>query len=121
MKGPLNGIRVLTVESFIAGPMASMWLADAGAEVVKIEAPAGGDTARNVPPLKGQGSGSQSLSFIRANRNKRSVALDLKSEEGGRPSLRSCAKPTCSWRMPTQLRFRGLASPTPSSASTTRD
>ena len=82
MRGPLNGIRVLTVESFIAGPMASMWLADAGAEVVKIEAPARGDTARNVPPLKGTGSDSQSLSFIRANRNKRSVALDLKSEDG---------------------------------------
>jgi CoA:oxalate CoA-transferase len=82
VKGPLNGIRVLTVESFIAGPMASMWLADAGAEVVKIEAPAGGDTARNVPPLKGDGSESQSLSFIRANRNKRSVTLDLKSEAG---------------------------------------
>ena len=42
MRGPLSGIRVLTVESFIAGPMASMWLADAGAEVVKIEAPARG-------------------------------------------------------------------------------
>ena len=55
MRGPLNGIRVLTVESFIAGPMASMWLADAGAEVVKIEAPARGDTARNVPPMKGTG------------------------------------------------------------------
>jgi CoA:oxalate CoA-transferase len=82
VKGPLNGIRVLTVESFIAGPMASMWLADAGAEVVKIEAPVGGDTARNVPPLRGEGSQSQSLSFIRANRNKRSVALDLKSEAG---------------------------------------
>jgi CoA:oxalate CoA-transferase len=82
MKGPLNGIRVLTVESFIAGPMASMWLADAGAEVVKIESPAGGDTARNVPPLRGEGDGSQSLSFIRANRNKRSITLDLKSTEG---------------------------------------
>jgi CoA:oxalate CoA-transferase len=82
VKGPLNGIRVLTVESFIAGPMASMWLADAGADVVKIEAPKSGDTARNVPPLKGEGEGAQSLSFIRANRNKRSVALDLKSDEG---------------------------------------
>jgi formyl-CoA transferase len=82
VKGPLNGIRVLTVESFIAGPMASMWLADAGADVVKVEAPKIGDTARNVPPLRGEGEGSQSLSFIRANRNKRSVALDLKSDEG---------------------------------------
>ncbi|BEP13887.1 CoA transferase [Acidothermaceae bacterium B102] len=87
MKGPLNGIRVLTVEGFIAGPMASMWLADAGAEVVKVEAPGGGDTARNVAPIKGEGSGSQSLSFIRANRNKRSITLDLKSEEGRRTFL----------------------------------
>jgi formyl-CoA transferase len=82
VKGPLNGIRVLTVETFIAGPMASMWLADAGAEVVKIEAPVRGDASRNVAPMKGEGSESQSLSFIRANRNKRSVALDLKSEDG---------------------------------------
>jgi CoA:oxalate CoA-transferase len=82
VRGPLNGIRVLVVESFVAGPMASMWLADAGAEVVKIEAPAGGDTARNVPPIRGEGSGSQSLSFIRANRNKRSVTVDLKSADG---------------------------------------
>jgi CoA:oxalate CoA-transferase len=82
MKGPLNGIRVLVVESFVAGPMASMWLADAGAEVVKIESPNGGDTSRNVPPLRGEGGGSQSISFIRSNRNKRSVTLDLKSQDG---------------------------------------
>lgn len=82
MNGPLNGIRVLAVETFIAGPMASMWLADAGADVVKIEAPVSGDASRNVAPMKGEGAGAQSLSFIRANRNKRSVALDLKSEDG---------------------------------------
>lgn len=82
MKGPLNGIRVLAIESFVAGPMASMWLADAGAEVVKIEPPQGGDRSRNVPPVKGEGENAQSLSFIRANRNKRSVTLDLKSAKG---------------------------------------
>lgn len=92
MKGPLNGVRVLVVESFIAGPMASMWLADAGAEVVKIESPDGGDSARQVPPLKGEGEKSQSLSFIRANRNKRSVVLDLKSPEGKEKFLALVAK-----------------------------
>lgn len=77
--GPLHGVRVLAVENFIAAPMATMWLADAGAEVVKVEAPGVGDQSRSVPPMKEHGETSRSLSFLRANRNKRSIALDLKN------------------------------------------
>ncbi|BBQ01987.1 formyl-CoA transferase (plasmid) [Burkholderia sp. SFA1] len=82
---PLSGIRVLTVENFIAAPFASMWLADAGAEVVKIEVPGGGDFARSTSPTKPGIDGlPSSLSFLRANRNKKSVTLDLKHPEGKR-------------------------------------
>ena len=85
---PLEGIRVLAVENFIAGPIASMWLADAGAEVVKIERPAGGDQARGLPPFRERDGDRRSLSFVRANRNKRSLALDLKAPEGRELFLR---------------------------------
>src|ERR1700722_15792931 len=79
---PLEGVRVLALENFIAGPVASMWLADAGAEGVKIEKPGGGDQARGLEPARTSGSERRSLSFIRANRNKKSVALDIKSPSG---------------------------------------
>lgn len=78
---PLEGIHVLTVENFISMPMATMWLADAGADVVKVEIPGRGDTSRSVQPLKEADGVQRSLSFIRANRNKRSVELDLKTRE----------------------------------------
>ena len=82
---PLEGVRVLTVENFIAGPFASMWLGDWGAEVVKVEEPGKGDHSRNTSPLRPDATGKpQSLSFLRSNRNKRSVTLDLKSEDGKR-------------------------------------
>jgi len=80
---PLAGIRVLAVENFVASPFASMWLADAGAEVVKVETPQGGDLARTAGPVREAPDGSrQSLGFLRANRNKKSVTLDLKQAEG---------------------------------------
>ncbi|MEC3768785.1 CaiB/BaiF CoA transferase family protein [Cupriavidus sp. SS-3] len=82
---PLSGVRVLAVENFVAGPFASMWLADAGAEVVKVESRDGGDFARSTTPVKSAEDGSvQSLSFLRSNRNKKSVTLDLKHPEGKR-------------------------------------
>ena len=76
---PLDGVRVLTVENFISAPLATMWLADAGADVVKVEIPGAGDTSRGVQPIQEHGGRRRSLSFIRANRNKRSVELDLKA------------------------------------------
>ena len=80
---PLEGIRVLAVENFLAGPFCSMWLADAGAEVVKIEIPGQGDFARSTSPVRPDAAGvPQGLSFLRSNRNKKSVTLDLKHPDG---------------------------------------
>jgi crotonobetainyl-CoA:carnitine CoA-transferase CaiB-like acyl-CoA transferase len=77
---PLAGVRVVAVEQYGAGPFATLYLADLGAEVIKVEDPAtGGDIGRYVPP--GQ-DGTDSLFFEAFNRNKRSVALDLKSQGG---------------------------------------
>jgi crotonobetainyl-CoA:carnitine CoA-transferase CaiB-like acyl-CoA transferase len=77
---PLEGIRVLAVEQFGAGPWATMQLADLGAEIIKIEDPgAAGDVGRYVPPFQ---SGEHSLFFESFNRGKKSLALDLRNEEG---------------------------------------
>ena len=79
---PLRGVRIIAVEQFGAGPFGTLFLADMGAEVVKIEDPAmGGDIARYVPP--GQ-QGTDSLFFETFNRGKRSLALDLKNEAAHR-------------------------------------
>jgi crotonobetainyl-CoA:carnitine CoA-transferase CaiB-like acyl-CoA transferase len=77
---PLEGIRILTFEQFGAGPYASMLLADLGAEVIKIENPAGGDAARHVGPHMLANGDSQY--FQTWNMNKKSVTLDLKTPEG---------------------------------------
>lgn len=80
---PLEGIRVLAVEQFLAGPMCTMWLGDLGAEVIKIEPPGKGDPRRAMPPmLKNADGESISGTFMEVNRNKKSVTLDLKSEDG---------------------------------------
>ncbi len=75
---PLAGIRVVEVGNYMAAPFCAMQLADLGAEVIKVEHPEGGDQVRQSAPLIG-GEGS---AFMRLNRNKRSIALDLKSERG---------------------------------------
>jgi alpha-methylacyl-CoA racemase len=75
---PLHGVRVLDLSRLLPGPWCSLLLADLGADVVKVEAPAGGDYIRWMPPLKGAQSGY----FHALNRNKRSIALDLKRPEG---------------------------------------
>lgn len=78
MPAPLSGIRVLEVGNFMAAPFCTMQLADLGADVVKIENPDGGDQVRTTAPfIEGESS-----PFIRLNRNKRSLALDLKSPRG---------------------------------------
>lgn len=77
---PLEGLRILTVSQFGAGPFGTMLLADLGAEVIKIEDPsAGGDVARYVPPYAIDGD---SLYFQSFNRNKKSLALNLQHPEG---------------------------------------
>ncbi len=75
----LAGIRVADFSHFIAGPMCSMILADMGAEVIKIEKAQGGDDFRNLRPKVGA---DQSAPFLAMNRNKRSIAIDLKLEAG---------------------------------------
>jgi crotonobetainyl-CoA:carnitine CoA-transferase CaiB-like acyl-CoA transferase len=88
---PLAGIRMLTFEAFGAGPFCSMYLADLGAEVVKIEnAATGGDPSRDMGPhFLGP---HDSLYFQSMNLNKRSVALNLKVPEGKRAFERLVAK-----------------------------
>ncbi|WP_254054260.1 CaiB/BaiF CoA-transferase family protein [Sphingorhabdus sp. EL138] len=77
---PLKGFRVLSAEQYGAGPYGTMFLAQMGADVIKIEPPKGGDTARHVGPhwLREQ----ESLYFQSFNLNKRSLTLDLRTEEG---------------------------------------
>lgn len=77
---PLDGIRILAIEQYGAGPFGSSHLADLGAEVIKIEDPAsGGDVGRIVPPYA---EGEDSLFFETFNRGKKSISLDLACPEG---------------------------------------
>ncbi len=76
---PLAGIRVLDVSQVMAGPFACMLLADLGADVIKVEPPEG-DQTRGAMGFKMKGP--DSMGFLNMNRNKRSITLDLKSEEG---------------------------------------
>ena len=73
---PLTGLRVLEIGNYMAGPFCGMQLADLGAEVIKIEDPRGGDLSRRLEPITNGESGN----FVRLNRSKRSLALDLKQE-----------------------------------------
>jgi crotonobetainyl-CoA:carnitine CoA-transferase CaiB-like acyl-CoA transferase len=75
----LEGVRVLDLSRVLAGPYATMVLADLGADVLKVEHPERGDDTRHWgPPF----AGGESAYFLSVNRNKRSIAVDLKTEEG---------------------------------------
>ena len=78
MPGPLHGFRIVDLTSMISGPLATMMLADQGAEVIKVENPDGGDYVRRA----GNRRGDFSAAFLNNNRNKRSLALDLKDSRG---------------------------------------
>ena len=78
MAGPLDGYKVVDLTTMISGPLATMMLADQGADVIKVETPAGGDFARGVATRRG----GFSASFLNNNRNKRSIAVDLKTKAG---------------------------------------
>ncbi|MGD9765575.1 MAG: CaiB/BaiF CoA transferase family protein [Candidatus Binatia bacterium] len=87
---PLEGIRVLDLTVALAGPYGSMLLGGMGAEVIRIEAPGGGDIARTNPPFVGsrgvnfgpKSDDEVSLSILNRTRNKKSITLDLKSQKG---------------------------------------
>ncbi|MEM7178574.1 MAG: CoA transferase [Pseudomonadota bacterium] len=87
MTGPLDGVRIVDLTAMISGPLGSMILADQGADVIKVENPAGGDHARGVATRRG----GFSASFLNNNRNKRSIALDLRSPEGKAACLKLIA------------------------------
>ncbi len=88
MAGPLTGLRVLDLSRILAGPSCTQLLADLGADVIKVENPKtrGDDTRTWGPPFLEQVDGGQDLSayFVSANRGKRSLPLDLTTEEGQR-------------------------------------
>src|SRR3954468_10197906 len=73
ISGPLAGVVFADFSRVLAGPYCTMLLADLGADVVKVESPAGDDTRHWTPPLRGE----VSTYYLAVNRNKRSVVLDL--------------------------------------------
>ena len=76
--GPLAGVRVVDLSTMISGPLATMILGDQGADVIKVETPGSGDLVRHL----GNTKRGFSATFATSNRNKRSIALDLKSDAG---------------------------------------
>jgi CoA:oxalate CoA-transferase len=89
---PLSGIRVIGLEQYMSAPYCTMLLADAGAEVIKIERPGTGDPRRSIPPYADDEQGQRVAGgFIGYNRNKKSMALNLRAE-AGRQILRDLAR-----------------------------
>jgi formyl-CoA transferase len=76
---PLNGIRVLDLSKVLAGPLCAQYLGDLGADIIKVETVGQGDETRGWPPFPAPGLGTV---FLSANRNKRSIAVDMKTEKG---------------------------------------
>lgn len=87
MPGPLDGIRIIDFTTMIAGPYATMVLADQGADVIKVEAPGHSDHVRRA----GYGQRKFTAAFVNNNRNKRSLALDVKSPDGREVLLKLAA------------------------------
>ncbi len=78
-KGPLTGLKVIELAHVMAGPVCGLMLADMGAEVIKVEkVPGGDDLRRTLPP----DIGGEAAAFLMMNRNKRGIAVDLKSAGG---------------------------------------
>lgn len=79
---PLSGVRVIGLEQYMSGPYCTMLLADAGAEVIKIERPGSGDPRRAIPPFVKKDGLKKAGGFLGYNRNKKSLALNLRSQAG---------------------------------------
>jgi len=95
MAGPLTGLKVLDLSRVLAGPWASQILADLGADVVKVERPGVGDDTRGWGPpflADADGAAGDAAYFLAANRNKRSLALDLAKPEGQAVARRLAAR-----------------------------
>ena len=86
MRQALEGIRVLDLTRLLPGPYCTMMLGDLGAEVIKVEEVKGGDPTRQTPPKQGR----QGVAFRQVNRNKKSIAIDLKNPGGRDLFLRLC-------------------------------
>lgn len=84
MKPILEGVKILDLSTLLPGPFSTQILADMGAEVIKVENPKGGDFARHMFPVKNVDGGQ----FLAINRNKRSIALNLREEEGKKVFLK---------------------------------
>jgi formyl-CoA transferase len=83
MEYPLDNIRVIALEQYMSAPYCTLLLADMGAEVIKIERPGGGDPRRQIPPFATDVQGNKVAgSFIGYNRNKKSLALNLRDPTG---------------------------------------
>ena len=82
MDRPLTGIRIIALEQYMAGPYCTMLLADAGAEVIKIERPGSGDPRRSIPPFAEKDGTRKAGGFMAYNRNKKSFCLNVQSDEG---------------------------------------
>ena len=105
---PLEGVFVLGFSTLLPGPMATLLLAEAGAEVVKVERPGRGEDMRAYEPSWG----GDSANFALLNRGKRSVALDLKNPRTRRGSRRCWRGPTCSSNSSVPASWRDSASAT---------
>ena len=81
VRGPLSGLRVLDLSRILAGPYATMMLGDMGADVIKVERPSSGDDTRSWGPPFTK-AGHESAYFLSVNRNKKSIAIDLKKPTG---------------------------------------
>ena len=82
MARPLEGVRVIDLTNVIAGPLASYYLALMGAEVIKVENPGTGDLSRKMGADPSLGRRQMGVSFMAMNGNKKSITLNLKSEQG---------------------------------------